>query len=67
MLTADKIDLNCKTKQLGLETRPSHQEANYYKIALRVHGSVQASDKVACIAAGRVGDSETHAFDAISI
>ena len=30
-------------------------------------GGVQASGSVACIGAGRVGDSETRAFDAINL
>jgi len=47
----------------------SRHEAEYYETALRVRGSVRASDSVACIGAGtaRAGNSETRAFDAISI
>jgi len=47
---------------------PLH-EAKYYKTALRVRGSVQASDSFACIGVGtaRGRNSETRPFDAISI
>jgi len=40
-----------------METVSFHLEAKYYKTALRVHGSVQASDSFACIGAStaRVG------------
>jgi len=42
---------------------------NIYKTALRVCGSVQASDSFACIGVGivRGGYSETRAFDTRSI
>jgi len=45
----------------------SCREAKYYKTAM--HGNVQASDSCACIGFGtaRGGNSETCAFDAISI
>jgi len=50
-------------------TLSSRHEAKYYKTALRVCGSVRASDSFACIGVGTVrgGNSETHAFDAVSI
>jgi len=47
----------------------SRHEAKYYKTTLRVRGSVPASENFACIGAdtARGGNSETRAFDAISI
>ena len=39
----------------------------YNKTTLRMPGSVQASDSFTSIGAGRVGNSKTHAFYAISI
>jgi len=48
-----------------LDTASSRHEAKYYKTALRVRGSVRASDSFAGTAG--VGNSETRAFDAITI
>jgi len=47
----------------------SRHEVKYYKTALHVSGSVWVADSFACTGAGttRVGNSKTHAFDAISI
>jgi len=47
----------------------SHHEAKYYKTALCVSGSVQASDSFACTGVGtaREANSKTCALDAISI
>jgi len=52
-----------------LDTLFSRHEAKYYKIALRVRGSVQSSDSFACIRVGtaRGGNSETRVFEALSI
>jgi len=60
---------NCKTKRSWLDTLFSRHEAKYYKIALRVRGSVQSSDSFACIRVGtaRGGNSETRVFEALSI
>jgi len=47
----------------------SRHEPDYYKIPLRVPGSVRAFDSFACIGVctARGGNSDTRAFDAISI
>jgi len=52
-----------------LETISSCHEAKYYKTALSMRGSVRASDNFACIGActAKVGNAETHAFEATSI
>jgi len=52
-----------------MDTVSSRHEAKYYKTALCVRGSVRASDSFGCIGVGtaRGGNSETRAFDAISI
>ena len=47
----------------------SRHETKYYKTALRVRGSVRASDSFPFVAAGAAkgGNSETSAFDAMLI
>jgi len=64
-----KFRLKLQNQTIGIKEShgSSRHEAKYYNIALRVSGSVQASDRVVWIGAGRVRDSKTCAFDATSI
>jgi len=58
---------NCETKRSRLDTRcPLAMKRNITKQLLRVHGSVRHSDIIRAGTA-RGGNSETRAFDAISI